>query len=172
MHYSLLKAPLVSPFIAHGAALRSSFAWLIQLGWCFRALVTTRGRSSVLSLPASAADCERTFSELGDMLGTRRLRMKEELITALQCLKTWRRIGVKTPKPSYTADELAAIQAHISNHESFFDPINQPINQADPKTSFLAINYDSLDALAIDLVRPRGSGLPNMGGGLIEIGLT
>ena len=77
----------------------------------------------VLTIPASAADCKRTFSELRDMLGTRRLRMKIELITALQCLKSWRRIGLKTPKPGHTADELAAIQAHISSissHDSFF----------------------------------------------------
>jgi hypothetical protein len=39
----------------------------------------------VLTIPASAANCERTFSELRDMLGTRRLRVKPELITALQC---------------------------------------------------------------------------------------
>jgi hypothetical protein len=45
---------------------------------------------NVLTIPASAADCERTFSKLGDMLGTRRLRMKPELINALQCLKSWR----------------------------------------------------------------------------------
>ncbi|KAG9383570.1 Dimer-Tnp-hAT domain containing protein [Pyrenophora tritici-repentis] len=38
----------------------------------------------VLTIPAAAADCERTFSELGDMLGTRRLHMKPELISALQ----------------------------------------------------------------------------------------
>lgn len=64
----------------------------------------------VLEIPASAANCERTFSELGDMLRTRRMRMKIELITALQCLKSWRRIGLKTLKPGHTADELAAIQ--------------------------------------------------------------
>jgi hypothetical protein len=42
----------------------------------------------VLTIPASAANYKRTFSELRDMLGTRRLRMKIELITALQCLKS------------------------------------------------------------------------------------
>jgi hypothetical protein len=73
----------------------------------------------VLTIPASAADCERTFSELGDMLGTRRLRVKPELITALQCLKSWRRIGLATPRGGHTADEIVAIQAYLSNHESF-----------------------------------------------------
>jgi hypothetical protein len=74
----------------------------------------------VLTIPASAADCERTFSELGDMLGTRRLRMKLELITALQCLKSWRRIGLKTPRPGHTAEEIVAVQAYLSNYESFW----------------------------------------------------
>ncbi|KAG9375994.1 hypothetical protein A1F94_013260 [Pyrenophora tritici-repentis] len=43
----------------------------------------------------AAADCERTFSELGDMLGTRRLHMKPELISALQSLKSWKRLGIQ-----------------------------------------------------------------------------
>jgi hypothetical protein len=73
----------------------------------------------ILTIPASAADCERTFSEFGDMLGMWRLRMKVELITALQCLKSWRQIGLKTPKPGHTADELAAVQAYLGNFESF-----------------------------------------------------
>ncbi|KAA8617711.1 Dimer-Tnp-hAT domain-containing protein [Pyrenophora tritici-repentis] len=47
----------------------------------------------VLTIPAAAADCERTFSELGDMLGTRRLHMKPELISALQSLKSWKRLA-------------------------------------------------------------------------------
>jgi hypothetical protein len=63
----------------------------------------------ILKTPASAADCERTFSELGDMLGTRRLRMKVELITALQCLKSWRRAGLNTTKLGHTTDELANV---------------------------------------------------------------
>ena len=73
----------------------------------------------MLTIPTAAADCERTFSELGDMLGTRRLRMKPELITALQCLKIWRRIGLKTPKEGHTVEEIVAIQAYLSNHEFF-----------------------------------------------------
>lgn len=75
---------------------------------------------NILTILASAADCERTFSELGDMLGTRRLRMKVELITALQCLKSWHQIGLKTLKPGHTTDKLATIQAYLSNFESFF----------------------------------------------------
>ena len=49
---------------------------------------------NILSILASTKDYERTFSELGDMLGTRRLQMKPELIAALQCLKSWKRVGI------------------------------------------------------------------------------
>ena len=42
-----------------------------------------------------AADCKRAFSELNDMLGTRRLHMKPELVSALQCLKSWKRLGIQ-----------------------------------------------------------------------------
>jgi len=72
---------------------------------------------NVLTIPASAADCERTFSELGDMLGTRRLQMKPELLNALQCLKSWRRLGLKTPAGGHTTAEIAAVQAHLSRHD-------------------------------------------------------
>lgn len=42
----------------------------------------------LLSIPASAADCERTFSELADMLSVRRLNMKPDLVSALQSLRS------------------------------------------------------------------------------------
>jgi hypothetical protein len=45
--------------------------------------------------------------------------MKPELITALQCLKSWRQIGLKTLKPGHTVEEIVAIQAYLSNHERF-----------------------------------------------------
>lgn len=51
-----------------------------------------------LSIPASATDCERTFSELGDLLEKRRLHMKPDLLSALQSLRSWKRLGLK-PQP-------------------------------------------------------------------------
>ena len=71
----------------------------------------------ILSIPASAANCERTFSELGDMLGTRRLNMKPEMINALQCLKGWRRLLRKQLASSHTTEELQAIQSYLSTHD-------------------------------------------------------
>jgi hAT family C-terminal dimerisation region len=61
----------------------------------------------VLTILVIATDYKRTFSELGDMLGTRRLRIKSELIAALQCLKSWKRVGIK---PSI-ASSLSGIRA-------------------------------------------------------------
>lgn len=49
----------------------------------------------IFSIPASSADCERTFSELGDLLGVKRLRMKADLLSALQSLRSWKRLGLK-----------------------------------------------------------------------------
>ncbi|KAG9387076.1 Dimer-Tnp-hAT domain containing protein [Pyrenophora tritici-repentis] len=40
----------------------------------------------VLSIPASSCDCERMFSELGDLLEPRRRCIKPQLLAAIQCL--------------------------------------------------------------------------------------
>ena len=49
----------------------------------------------VLSIPASSANCERAFSELGDLLEPRRSKMQMDIVAALQCLRSWKRIGLK-----------------------------------------------------------------------------
>lgn len=68
----------------------------------------------ILSIPASAADCERTFSELGDLLETRRLKMKPDILSALQSLRSWKRLGLqpsKSPPLRAPANESAAFCA-------------------------------------------------------------
>jgi hypothetical protein len=67
----------------------------------------------VLSTPASSADCERMFSELGDLLEPRRLKMNPGVVTALQCLKSWGRLEwaksqTTTPEDNPEIDALAA----------------------------------------------------------------
>jgi hypothetical protein len=71
----------------------------------------------VLTIPAAATDCERTFSECGDLLGTRRLQLKPDLLAALQSLKSWKRIGIQLQKSStfgpvrgLTIEEISKIQ--------------------------------------------------------------
>lgn len=78
----------------------------------------------VLTVPAAATNCERTFSELGDMLGTQRLQMKPELIAALQCLKSWKRVGIKPSIGStlsgiraLTTDDIAQIQEQFNQFD-------------------------------------------------------
>jgi hypothetical protein len=47
----------------------------------------------VLSIPASSCECERMFSELGDLLEPRRQGMSARLLAAIQCVRRWRRAG-------------------------------------------------------------------------------
>ncbi|KAI1667996.1 Dimer-Tnp-hAT dimerization containing protein [Pyrenophora tritici-repentis] len=47
----------------------------------------------VLSIPASSCDCERMFSELGDLLEPRRRCIKPQLLAAIQCVRGWQRAG-------------------------------------------------------------------------------
>jgi hypothetical protein len=71
----------------------------------------------VLTIPAAATNCERTFSECGDLLGTRRLQIKPDLLAALQSLKSWKRIGIQLqtsstfgPVRGLTIEEISKIQ--------------------------------------------------------------
>jgi hypothetical protein len=48
---------------------------------------------NVLSIPASSCECERCFSELGDLLEPRRRGISSELLAAIQCTRRWRRAG-------------------------------------------------------------------------------
>jgi hypothetical protein len=45
----------------------------------------------VLSIPASNCECERMFSELGDLLEPRRRGMKPQLLAAIQCVRRWQK---------------------------------------------------------------------------------
>jgi hypothetical protein len=47
----------------------------------------------VLSIPASSCDCERMFSELGDLLEPRRRKLGPQLLAAMQCVRRWQRAG-------------------------------------------------------------------------------
>jgi len=49
----------------------------------------------ILTIPATSDDCERAFSEAGDLLEARRSRLRPDLIAALQCNRSYRRIGFK-----------------------------------------------------------------------------
>ncbi|KAI1559902.1 Dimer-Tnp-hAT domain containing protein, partial [Pyrenophora tritici-repentis] len=48
----------------------------------------------VLSIPASSCECERLFSDLGDLLEPRRRRLGPQLLAAIQCVRRWQRAGL------------------------------------------------------------------------------
>jgi hypothetical protein len=48
----------------------------------------------VLSIPASSCECERMFSELGDLLEPRRRCIKPQLLAAIQCVRRWQKAGL------------------------------------------------------------------------------
>ncbi|KAI2476334.1 Dimer-Tnp-hAT domain containing protein [Pyrenophora tritici-repentis] len=64
----------------------------------------------VLSIPASSCDCERMFSELGDLLEPRRRCIKPQLLAAIQCVRGWQRAGFsvdgEAPIRVITDDEI------------------------------------------------------------------
>ncbi|KAA8622202.1 Dimer-Tnp-hAT domain-containing protein [Pyrenophora tritici-repentis] len=64
----------------------------------------------VLSIPASSCDCERMFSELGDLLEPRRRCIKPQLLAAIQCVRGWQRAGFsvdgEAPIGVITDDEM------------------------------------------------------------------
>jgi hypothetical protein len=47
----------------------------------------------VLSIPASSCNCERMFSELGNLLEPRRRKLGPQLLAAMQCVRRWQRAG-------------------------------------------------------------------------------
>ena len=64
---------------------------------------------NVLSIPASSCECERMFSELGDLLEPRRRNITPQLLAAIQCIRRWRRAGF--------SDNEAAEKSAITDRE-------------------------------------------------------
>ncbi|KAI2484851.1 Dimer-Tnp-hAT domain containing protein [Pyrenophora tritici-repentis] len=64
----------------------------------------------VLSIPALSCDCERMFSELGDLLEPRRRCIKPQLLAAIQCVRGWQRasfsVDGEAPIGVITDDEM------------------------------------------------------------------
>jgi hypothetical protein len=67
----------------------------------------------VLTIPASSCECERLFSELGDLLEPRRRRIGSQLLAAIQCIRSWRDAGFKPPSDYGSSDVIDAEVAAI-----------------------------------------------------------
>jgi hypothetical protein len=63
----------------------------------------------ILTIPASSCECERLFSELGDLLEPKRRAIGSELLAALQLIRAWTRAGYTTIK---------AIETHSGDGDS------------------------------------------------------
>jgi hypothetical protein len=75
----------------------------------------------VLTIPASSCECERMFSELGDLLEPRRRNISSELLAALNCIKCWTANSFETPQEqrtaAYTDDEIN-LKYHVQDWET------------------------------------------------------
>jgi hypothetical protein len=63
----------------------------------------------ILTIPASSCECERLFSELGDLLEPRRCKIGAQLLAALQLIRSWARRGFTIPEEAaaaYTDEEM------------------------------------------------------------------
>jgi hypothetical protein len=60
---------------------------------CNRYPCLSRLALDVLSIPASSCECERMFSELGDLLEPCQWAIQSQLLAAIQCVRRWRKAG-------------------------------------------------------------------------------
>ena len=67
--------------------------WVSMRDCCYPSL--SKLALDVLSIPASSCECERLFSELGDLLEPRRRRLGPQLLAAIQCVRRWQRAGLR-----------------------------------------------------------------------------
>jgi hypothetical protein len=49
----------------------------------------------ILTIPASSCECERLFSELGDLLEPKRRAIGSEILAAFQLIRSWTRAGYR-----------------------------------------------------------------------------
>lgn len=66
----------------------------------------------ILSIPASSCECERVFSELGDLLEPCRQGIAPELLAATHCTRSWIRAGlggnVEVDEKALSEDQMIA----------------------------------------------------------------
>jgi hypothetical protein len=75
----------------------------------------------VLKIPASSCNCERMFSELGDLLEPKRRNMGPQLLAAIQLVRLWVRAGFKPPEAGNDndiTDEGITIQYNIQDWDT------------------------------------------------------
>jgi hypothetical protein len=82
----------------------------------------------VLSIPASSCECERVFSELGDLLEPRRRGISPELLAGIHCSRRWRKAGFGS------SDEVDEMRGLINEQlDAVYDMDSWAIRQAEEK---------------------------------------
>lgn len=68
-----------------------------------------------MTIPASSCDCERMFSELGDLLEPKRRAIGAQLLAAIQLVRSWVKAGVQLP-PDGTEEDVTDEQLTAEYH--------------------------------------------------------
>jgi hypothetical protein len=64
----------------------------------------------IMTIPTSSCDCERMFSEIGDLLEPKRRGIGAELLAAIQLVRSWIRSGFEIPSDTPEAAADAEIE--------------------------------------------------------------
>jgi len=78
----------------------------------------------ILAIPARSAEVERVFSSTGLLITDRRNRLKEDIIEAVECLKSWQKEGagiVMFKELDQLQDMLAQLEQKVN-----LDGVSEP----------------------------------------------
>jgi hypothetical protein len=63
----------------------------------------------LFSIPGMSSECERSFSDAGNLITDHRYNLKNDIIQADQCLKSWFKNGVADGQAAFNSIAAAAI---------------------------------------------------------------
>jgi hypothetical protein len=75
----------------------------------------------IMTIPASSCDCERMFSELGDLLEPKRRGIGPQLLAAIQMVRAWRKAGFYLPLESDDDSEVTDAEIRQEFHIGGWD---------------------------------------------------
>jgi hypothetical protein len=78
----------------------------------------------IMTIPASSCDCERMFSELGELLEPKRQAIGSELLAAIQLVRLWSKAGFNLPPDGLdhdVTDEQLIEEYHVCEWETLTD---------------------------------------------------
>jgi hAT family C-terminal dimerisation region len=118
----------------------------------------------ILTIPVASTNCERGFSECGNLLEKRRSRLLPTMITALSCNRSWKKIGFKkaaavptTPRGSTPRQDpnIQALQA-ATNIQASAQATIEAASQAAPASRARAASQARASSRAASQASSRG----------------